>query len=172
MLFRSRASWDAAQLKAAEGFVQHWQIIGPFFGADRKKISLDLPTELETEYLKSAKVDLSKSIGDMQWKPATADRKTGFVNLARDLAAAEFCVAFAYAELTSETDRHVLLRCGSDDGIRIYLNGLQIHKHEIGRGYKPYSDQVNVVLKKGINTLLVKCDNYHGAWGFGVHVPR
>ena len=167
-----RASWDAAQLQAAEDFVQTWQIIGPFFGTDRKKISLDLPTVLEAEYIKNKIVDPTKSIGGMNWKPAKADRKTGFVNLARDLTAAEFCVAFAYAEINSESDRTILLRCGSDDGIRIYLNGKIIHNHETGRGYKPYSDQVTTTLKAGVNTLLVKCDNYHGTWGFGVHVPR
>jgi hypothetical protein len=53
----------------------------------------------------------------------------------------------------------------------VWLNGKQVHKHEVGRAYIPGSDKVSVYLKAGVNRLVLKIDNYVGGWGFGVMVP-
>ena len=164
-----RASWDAAQLKAAEDFIPEWHVIGPFKGPDAAKISLDLKTPIECDV---SRIDLNLILGSLRWKRVSAHRRTGFVDLARDLAAENFCVAYAYARVESASARETILRCGSDDGIRIWINGERIHDHEIGRGYKPFSDEASVRLVAGTNHILVKIDNYHGHWGFGVMIPR
>ena len=94
------------------------------------------------------------------------------MNLGRELGKVEFCVGYAYAEIESVHPRQTVLRCGSDDGIRVWLNGRVVHSHEVGRAYKPCSDEVPIRLEAGTNRLLVKVDNYHGGWGFGVSIPR
>ena len=47
-----------------------------------------------------------------------------------------------------------------------------VHSHEVGRCYRPCSDEVPVRLEAGVNRLLVKVANYHGGWGFGVMIPK
>ena len=47
-----------------------------------------------------------------------------------------------------------------------------VHENEVGRGYVPGQDRVTVRLKAGVNRFFVKVDNYVGAWGFGVSVPK
>ena len=164
-----RASWDTAQAKSAEDFIIDWHLIGPFKGPEADKISLDIPTPIERDL---QHIDLGAPHGNLKWKPAIANPKSGYVDLARDLAPAEFSIAYGYAEITSTEARETLLRCGSDDGIRIWLNGQLVHDHEIGRGYKPCADEAPIHLVQGINRILVKIDNYHGGWGFGVKIPR
>jgi hypothetical protein len=61
---------------------------------------------------------------------------------------------------------------GSDDGIRIWLNGEVVHSHEVGRGHSHEQDQVKVYLKPGTNRFLVKLDNYLAGWGFSMKIPR
>jgi hypothetical protein len=162
-----RRSWDAAQTEAAKDFVLDWHIVGPF-GDAPGKISLDLKTAVEEEFTRrgDGSVDLKK------WKAVTAARKNGAVNLLKELGAHQWCVAYGYAEIESIHPRETILKCGSDDGIKIWLNGKPIHVHEIQRGYAPGSDEVPIYLKAGINRLLVKCDNYLGKWAFGVAIPR
>jgi hypothetical protein len=168
---RLRRSWDAAQLEAGKDFLVDWHVIGPFgqtVGGTAGKISLDFKTPIEDEFLRrgDGSVDLEK------WKIAKASRKNGAVNLAQELGAHEWCVAYGYAEIESVHPREALLKCGSDDGIKLWLNGKLIHTHEKGRAYNPGSDEVAIYLKAGVNRLLVKCDNYTGGWAFGVSIPR
>ena len=68
--------------------------------------------------------------------------------------------------------RDALLSLGSDDGIRVWLNGVIVHENETGRGYTPDADTAPVKLKAGINRILVKVDNYIGGWGFGMGVSE
>jgi len=47
-----------------------------------------------------------------------------------------------------------------------------IHEHEVGRGYRPGSDEARIFLNAGINRLLVKIDNYTSNWGLAWRCPR
>jgi hypothetical protein len=107
----------------------------------------------------------------LAWRTARAGRR-GYVDLAAALGPADWAVAFAYAEIGSPRGGRTVLRVGSDDGVRVWLNGEQVHSREIGRTYKPGGDEVEVSLRAGLNRLLLKVDNYHGAWGFGVAIPE
>ncbi len=81
-------------------------------------------------------------------------------------------MAFAYTEVEEVHAREAVLSCGSDDGIRIWLNGQVVHSNEVARGYTADSDSVVVQLKAGVNRILVKIDNYRAGWGFGVSLPK
>ncbi len=104
-----------------------------------------------------------------RWSTAKAG-PGGFVDLARALGENDWVVGYAYAEFPSANPGQARLRVGSDDGIKIWLNGKLVHHNEIGRPYCPGSDQVDVELNAGTNRLLVKVDNYTRNWGFGVAV--
>ena len=169
-----RKSWDAAQAKAGEDYLREWHVIGPFKGSG--EISLDLRTPVEDDFAHRGTVDTTASFkaGDetVRWRPASAAAKSGFVNLRAALGAHEQCVAYAYAEVEAIHPRETVLRCGSDDGIQIWLNGHIVHANDTTRGYHPGDDEAPVHLTAGTNRLLVKVTNVDGAWGFGVAVPR
>lgn len=52
----------------------------------------------------------------------------------------------------------------SDDGIRVWVNGKQVHSHEVGRRCRPH-DAVPLKLKAGTNRIFVKVDPCTGEWG-------
>jgi hypothetical protein len=172
-----RASWDKAQQGHDEEVIKDWHIIGPFKSDKPKTISLDHPTPLDEDITRASdgSVDLKSTYrmngSVLKWTPAKA-QKRGLVNLTAALGAVEYAIAYGYAEIDSVHARDAVLRIGSDDGIRIWLNGKQVHSHEVGRGYAPCSDQVAVHLKAGKNRLVVKIDNNTAGWGFGVQIPR
>jgi alpha-galactosidase len=172
-----RASWDKAQLGHEEEVVKDWHVVGPFKSEKPKMISLDHPTPVDEEITRSSdgSMDLKSTYrmngSVLAWKPAKA-QKRGMVNLTSALGATEWAVAYGYAEIDSIHARETVLRVGSDDGIRIWLNGKLVHSHEVGRGFAPGADEVPVHLKAGKNRVVVKIDNYTAGWGFGVQVPK
>jgi hypothetical protein len=172
-----RASWDAAQAKAAEEFVESWHVIGPFPGPTPGEISLDLPTPVEEDYRRrgdgSVNLKLAYDVGDavLTWERCFANPRTGMVNLTAEVGPHEWCVAYGYAEFDSPTARETVLRLGSDDGIRAWLNGELIHTNEARRAYSAQGDPVTARLRAGRNHLLVKVDNARFNWSFGAAVP-
>jgi hypothetical protein len=105
------------------------------------------------------------------WKDVEGSKK-GFVNLRQAVGAHDYCVAYAYAEVEAIHSRETVLRCGSDDGIKVWLNGTVVHEFDGQRGHSAGSDEAPIFLKEGTNRLLVKITNVDGAWGFSVAVPR
>ena len=61
-----------------------------------------------------------------------------------------------------------VLGIGSDDSVKVWLNGELVHEHweENGRGAVPDNDRVPVTFKKGMNHLVLKIQNGGGPWGF------
>ena len=173
-----RKSWDDAQHKMGEDAIQDWQVIGPFRGQKTGEITLDLKTPVEDEFVKtgdgSINVGGTYKAGDvtLKWKKAVASKKNGFVDCARELGEVEWCVGYGYAEIESIHAREAVIRCGSDDGIKIWVNGKAVHTNDTMRGYSPNSDEAVVQLKAGINRLFIKLTNATSGWGFGVVVPR
>jgi alpha-galactosidase len=171
-----RASWDEAQTKKSEGSIIDWKVIGPFVSQTEGSVSLDQTTEIELRFTKDhGEVDTGarylSSGKNIEWRNASAD-KAGFVDLANEIGTHEWALAYAYAELDSIHAREAVLRCGSDDGIKIWLNGKEIHCTDIMRRYSPASDSKNIHLVAGLNKLLVKISNHEGRWGFGVSVSK
>ena len=71
----------------------------------------------------------------------------------------ERIVAYAFAYVLSPVDRQVTLSLGSDDGVRVWLNGKEIANRLIYRSVSPDTDRVACTLQAGTNALLVKVNN-------------
>ena len=77
-----------------------------------------------------------------------------------------FVVAYAWAQIDMPEETRAVLGIGSDDCIKVWLNGKLVHENRVGRGVIPDSDRVPVTFKKGRNQLVLKILNYGGPWGF------
>ena len=53
---------------------------------------------------------------------------------------------------------------GSDDAVKVWLNGKLVHNNPINRGAHDYQDTFPVRLKKGENVLLVAVYEFWGGW--------
>ena len=56
------------------------------------------------------------------------------------------------------------LGVGSDDGVRLWVNGEQVHDVKGGRQARPGQDLVKARLRKGWNEIRAKVDNIIGTW--------
>ena len=69
-------------------------------------------------------------------------------------------------EIEVSADMELPISLGSDDGIKVFLNGQNILSNNIGRGAAPDQEKLVLKLKKGKNVLLLKIHNGAGPSGF------
>ncbi len=81
----------------------------------------------------------------------------------------ENVVGYMYLYVTSDADRKVTIYGGSDDCLKIFVNGKLVHENPALRGWGPNQDVVkDVQLKKGKNGILFKVVEQGGGWaGWG-----
>ena len=73
----------------------------------------------------------------------------------------------SYALITLESDSDqsgVDMKVGSDDSVKVWLNGEVVHTNAVNRGAGDFQDTFQVDLKKGNNLLLVKVSERGGGW--------
>ncbi len=74
-------------------------------------------------------------------------------------------IVYGSVVLDSPAEQQTTMFVGSDDSVKVWLNGKLVHKAFVERGADDYQDLFPVTLKQGRNTLLVALDN-HGHGGF------
>ena len=72
--------------------------------------------------------------------------------------------AYLRSYVWSETACDAVLELGSDDGIKVWLNGEVVHANNVTRGCTPNEDTVPVRLPAGWSTLLLKVTQGAGEW--------
>jgi uncharacterized protein (DUF362 family) len=82
-------------------------------------------------------------------------------------------VSYAFAYVTAPADQHAQLWVGSDEALKVYLNGTPVYNYSGTRtfaGTECYKDTVGIELKKGFNRLLVKALQSVGSYNFSINV--
>ena len=74
-------------------------------------------------------------------------------------------IVYGSVVLDSPEEQQTKMLVGSDDAVKVWLNGELVHQAFITRGANDYQDFFSVTLKQGKNVLLVALDN-HGHGGF------
>ena len=79
----------------------------------------------------------------------------------------------SYALITLESttpQNNVLMRLGSDDAVKVWLNGTVVHTNPVDRWSRGFQDEFRVNLQQGDNLLLVKVSEGWGNWSMFVGI--
>jgi hypothetical protein len=141
-------------------FGRSWQLLGPFPNPDDRGHAIAYPPETEP-------MDLDQEFdglkGKMRWRPHFSDNDR--IDLEKFFAHGEAGVAYAVCWFRCDRPKAVLAT-GSDDGIKVWLNGKLVVDKAVHREAVPAEDKTPVELGSGWNLLLVKVDNKFGTWAF------
>ena len=74
----------------------------------------------------------------------------------------EYHVAYGSLALDSPRKQNTKMYVGSDESVKVWLNGVLVHNNPADRGARDYQDTFSVTLKQGRNILLVAV--YNGRW--------
>lgn len=134
-----------------------WYLVGPIPGTPGEVYETAFGPE------EDGRIDLERNFGfgNQYWRyaPDIADAK--LVSFAGGTNA-----YYVGRRLYSPTARSLDLSLGSDDGIRVYVNGSEAYSNRIDRALAADQDRVTIGLVAGENTVVFKIVNTGGAAGF------
>jgi len=164
ILQRQERFLEAEEYWTRIGFIPEsaWYVIGPFDNSSNVGFDTVYPPEegvdLEGEY---------EGVGaTINWEQWADDKPDGFVDCRYIFEPDQWVAAYTWTTVASPETREVQLRIGSDDDVKVWLNGKEALSRKIARAASPDQDIVSVTLNEGENQLLVKVCNREMAWGF------
>ena len=154
---RNQARALVETIEGFEDFITDWQVSGPYLKAGQNYSQL-----FDTAF--------APETGDegVDWSlmPAgTNAEKPWLLDLAK-LCSGNNRIAYAYTWVHSANQQKARLELGSDDGIKVWLNGKVVHANNTARAAIPGSDKVDVQLQKGWNKLMLKVTQNTSSWEF------
>jgi len=138
--------------------------------------SLAVASKNKVKEEKVAKIGATEGaeVGDYEWTLADLPQDGNLDVIANEIGAAgPFDDITAYGLVTLVADeamKGVSLLIGSDDSIKVWLNGEVVHTNAVNRGRSRWQDEFEVDLKRGNNLLMVKCSERGGGWGVYVGI--
>ncbi|MFA5817506.1 MAG: DUF4838 domain-containing protein, partial [Bacteroidales bacterium] len=104
--------------------------------------------------------------GSATWK--LYNSPDSIIDLDRTVSKAAPVFAYAYTEIQSDENKVWFISLGTNDGGRLWVNGMNVWDYPQARGLVAADDVIPVLLKKGKNTLLLKVEERGNRWGFCV----
>jgi CubicO group peptidase (beta-lactamase class C family) len=162
----------------ADKFMTRWLTLGPipvFSGAQRErdedmqKAVFD-ERQLDSHRFGALRDRTEQIIGTVKYEWRFTETASDEIDFSEIYGDSSFAIAFAWAELHSPEERRMLFGFGSDDAIKVWLNGELVHDNWIARPVRDDDDLFPLTLKKGKNELLVKVQNRDQDWGFSCRV--
>jgi alpha-galactosidase len=133
-----------------------WSGIGPFKAEGKNLFAEAFAPEKE--------IDLGASYGGgkLKWEKHP-DWKDSAINYFKPELNS---VQYVYRVVSAKKDTTITAYLGSDDGIKVWVNGHMVLEHEINRACEPNQEVVKIDLKAGDNPYLMKICNGMGDFAF------
>jgi len=145
-------------LEKFEDYITAWHVSGPYKMADK-----DGPGLFDVVFPPEKPADPTA-----KWRPMPIGTDKGRPWLIEfdktpGLQGNDACV-YLRTRVQSPKKQEAQLQAGSDDGIKIWLNGKVVHANNATRPISPGSDKAKVTLNEGWNDLLLKITQGGGEW--------
>jgi pimeloyl-ACP methyl ester carboxylesterase len=171
---RPSALGTAEEAASPENGARPWLVAGPF----KSEALSGLEDPLDRDYLSALGLAPSGeasaaplrigSGASKLWREARSEADG--IDFIAELGPSEYSVAYAYREVASPAAAEAILKIGSDDGVKVWINGNLVLANHVRRALLPDEDAVLVALAKGRNKILVKVSQAAGAWGFSLRL--
>jgi hypothetical protein len=158
----AQRQWEADALKHPGGkaALSPWQAVGPFETA-----SFDAAYATAFEPEKSIDLKRAYDNGKLKWSEHSEwdDGKVHSLS-------GGFAATYLYRTIQADRPMTMTLSFGSDDAIKVWLNGAPVLANKLIRVAAPDQEKATVDLRAGKNDLLVKVVNGGGAYAFTFRV--
>ncbi len=160
---REQAQQIIGQTERFDDYITAWQVSGPY-----TKEGAQGPELFDALFAPEQEGQEAK------WRivaAGTNEDRPWLIELEKDVAlAGDHRVAYLRTRVWSPKEQKARLELGSDDGVKVWLNGQLMHANNATRPAEPGEDKVEVALKEGWNPLLVKLTQGGGQWALCVRL--
>ncbi|MDP1623827.1 MAG: DUF2961 domain-containing protein [Bacteroidales bacterium] len=158
---------DGVSMEPRRVYIPEWQLLGPFpnpqkFGSLRRGIDSVYLPEIA---INREKIYRSASGKPIQWTYVQTP-ENGCLSLLDYVTPHDLVVTYALTYVYSPDIRNTTLFVGTDDGGKVFFNGKQVYRYLGERVAEPDQDEIELTMKPGWNTLLLKIENNYGAYCF------
>ena len=159
--------WMIAKTEAGQGGANSTDIDSLAVASDDKVT--------EAEVAKNGAKEGDK-VGDYEWTlaelPENGDINTVVNQTGMEEGALDDITSYALFTYESDKEQDATMKTGSDDSIKVWLNGEVVFKNAVNRGRGRWQDEFGITLKQGDNLLMVKVCERGGGWGMHVGISE
>lgn len=151
-------------------YLNDWMILGPFeLGVTEVPATPGGYPAQFTVYPLPSLNDSSHQgkTGKIQWRVHRA--QDGVVDLDEAFGEPDWAIGYGVTHIKSPNDRTVFLMVQWKDIGRLFLNGDELWVQTTDN---PYLGYVELPLRAGWNTVMIKCANYTGAWRYLIAIEN
>jgi hypothetical protein len=156
---------DAILADPVRDFIDEWYFIGPFPNERDENLTR---LGLDKVFPPEEGIDLDATYEgaggeEISWRRVESE-EDGRLHLRALTEQTRLVVDYALTYVRSPEEQTVSLLLGSDDGVKVFLNGEELHRVLDIRLAIVDQDRVELPLKKGANELLFKIENNLGGY--------
>jgi hypothetical protein len=154
-------------LKADE-YMTRWAFLGPMpiHGVAYPPEEENQIKAFDEETFDLDRFEPKVKIGDEEYEWMQLHSRSAVVDPPRPANRLNYVYGYAWAQVDMPKETRAVLGIGSDDAVKVWLNGELVHRHWVNRGLMKDNDLVPVTFKKGNNQLVLKVFNGVMGWGF------
>jgi hypothetical protein len=150
------------RVQEQQRYLTNWWIIGPFDNPNENGLKTVYPPE---EDFDTTATYIGRNDQSIRWQHIN-NNLSGYIDFTKLFKQSDLGVAYAKGTIESSENTDMKIGIGSNDGVRLWVNGKLVLDHKIARKAEPSQDVLTVSLKKGKNSVLLKIDQLGGGWGF------
>lgn len=138
-------------------YLDDWEVAGPYTQEEKK-----------CRELFDIVFDPERPNSQVQWRPLPMNpfaENPVYLDLQKMLKDGAQMAGYLRTRIESDQQTAARLEFFTDDGVKAWLNGKLIHANNVSRGIRLRPDVIEVSLKRGTNTLMMKITQDTGPWG-------
>ncbi len=152
---RAEARSAAAKLDSRKGYLAPWLVSGPYRQAGKEAQQLfDVAFAPEGQ-------------GKAEWRALPG---SGPAMDLLPVAGGDHCIVYLKTRVFSPKAQPVVLEIGTDDGVKVWVNGTLVHANNAVRGFTAGEDKAQAGLREGWNDFLVKVTQHTAGCAASVRV--
>lgn len=154
-----------AGVEVDSGPYLHWRYLGPVpYGRNG-----NVPGVIALEKAIADGQALPESVGPLAWRKLESGASLGWTDL-KSISRDDYVLVYCTTEIELEAPAEIELRCGSDDGLLLWVEDELVIDSEVPRAFKPGEDVARVKLTKGLHRIVARISQGQGQWGFDVRL--
>ena len=151
---------DSFQILHASPFVRKYMVLGPFSKADA---NTTVPKVSDEKFLNLNETYTGIDVNTIRWREVEA-RQSGMLDLRANIGMSTRVVGYAVTYVYAPKEMDTAMLIGSDETIKVWLNGKEIHRKRVYRRITRDADVIPCMLKAGWNEVLCSVEQNSWTW--------
>lgn len=153
-------------------WIKTWHLLGPI-QLEESKNEVNHLGGFDKEYFYSNKnispkieLESGEKVDDSNLSWIQYVSQDSIINLDNAISNRSYIASYAFREIFVESEGTYIIALGTNDGGKLWVNGIEIWDYPGARGLTPDDNLIPIFFNKGKNEILLKVEERGNNWGF------